>query len=80
MSAEEASSNTAPPDMHEVEAIVGVRYNDSKNCEECLVKWKNQPNFENSYEPLEHIQDCLELVAEYKRSCVDKVPLPQLRH
>lgn len=50
-------------DTYEVEAIIGRRVFRGK--EKYRVKWQNFSEEESTWEPIENLQDCLDLVAEF---------------
>jgi len=51
-------------DTYEPEAILDVRLRRKK--EQYLIKWVGYPPEENSWEPLEHLENAMELGKEFK--------------
>jgi transposase InsO family protein len=55
-------------DEYEVERIVDKRMSEKKEGDwEYLVKWKNYPESENTWEPVHHLQNATDKLTEYER-------------
>lgn len=59
-------SNTSLNDSYAVEDIIDIRI--ENNTEEYLIKWKGFSNIENTWEPLENLHHCQNLVDEFKEN------------
>ena len=49
----------------EVERILNVRYGQYRETEEYLVKWKGYPDSENTWEPIQNLTNCKQLLQEF---------------
>ncbi|GAA5946382.1 hypothetical protein JCM3775_004773, partial [Rhodotorula graminis] len=56
-----------PEDVYEVEAVRASRFDEQANAKRYFVKWKGYGEHEKTWEPIENLSGCLELVEEYER-------------
>jgi len=66
MGSRDLSDQEEESDMHEVEKVIGKRFRRGKL--EYLIKWAGYDNpDDNTWEPVENVIGCLDLVREYER-------------
>ena len=53
---------------YEVEELRQIKFDEQARCPKYLVKWKNYPEEDNSWEPIENLEGSKDLVAEFHRN------------
>jgi Chromo (CHRromatin Organisation MOdifier) domain len=64
----DAESDGDSSEESQVEKIIGSRWNKRKKCTEYLVKWKNYPEDENSWELPESLANATDKLEEFVRN------------
>ncbi|XP_063228241.1 uncharacterized protein LOC134534110 isoform X2 [Bacillus rossius redtenbacheri] len=62
-----------------VEKILAKRYNPKKKCFEYLLKWEGYPHEQNTWEPVENMQACENLVEAFERNLAKQKMMQQPR-
>ncbi|POY74534.1 hypothetical protein BMF94_2294 [Rhodotorula taiwanensis] len=54
-------------EVYEVEAIHASRWDDQAQAKRYLVKWKGWPDADRTWEPVENLSNCIEILNKYER-------------